>query len=63
MIVIREVCRAAWREAGWPMQAMGFDEWQAIASLAQEQPDATVNLPGGLQARREIESVVLEAAK
>jgi tRNA(Ile)-lysidine synthase len=62
MIVIREVCRAAWQEAGWPMQAMGFDEWQAIAELVQDFRNRRVNLPGGLQARRQNEIVVLEAA-
>jgi tRNA(Ile)-lysidine synthase len=61
-IVIREVCRAVWHEAGWPMQAMGFAEWQAIAELVQGLRETTVNLPGGVQARRETETVVLEAA-
>jgi tRNA(Ile)-lysidine synthase len=62
-IVIREVCRAAWREAGWPMQAMGFDEWQAIAEFVLGQRDVPVNFPGGLQARRENEAIVLEPVK
>ncbi|HEX2477461.1 MAG TPA: tRNA lysidine(34) synthetase TilS [Lacipirellulaceae bacterium] len=61
MIVTREVCRAAWREAGWPMQAMGFDEWQAIAELVLQQRSTPVNLPDGLQARCVDEMVVIAA--
>jgi hypothetical protein len=59
VIIVREVCRAAWREAGWPMQAMGFDEWQAIGDLVQGRRDEPIHLPGGLQARRENKVVVL----
>jgi tRNA(Ile)-lysidine synthase len=60
--LIRELCRAAWRDAGWPMQAMGFDEWQAIAELVQRQRHTSINLPGGMRAWRENEVVVLDAA-
>jgi tRNA(Ile)-lysidine synthase len=59
--LIREVCRVAWRDAGWPMQAMGFDEWQAIAELAQGQRDAPINLPGGVRACREKNLILFDA--
>jgi tRNA(Ile)-lysidine synthase len=61
MLVVREVCRAAWRDAGWPMQSMGFDEWQAIAELVQRQRHTPINLPGGVRAWREDEVVVFDA--
>ena len=32
-IIVREVCKAAWRRANWPLQAMGFDEWQLLADM------------------------------
>jgi tRNA(Ile)-lysidine synthase len=60
-IVVGEVCRSAWRAAGWPMQAMGFDEWQAIAELVQGQRHTSINLPGGVRASRENDVVVLDA--
>jgi len=61
ILLVREVCRTAWRQAGWPMQAMGYDEWQAIAELMQGHHDSSVNLPGGVRASRENEVVVLDA--
>jgi tRNA(Ile)-lysidine synthase len=60
--LIREVCRAAWRDAGWPMQAMGFDQWQAIAELIQGIHEQSINLPGGVRAQREKQMLVLLAA-
>jgi tRNA(Ile)-lysidine synthase len=63
MLLVREVCRAAWRDAGWPMQAMGFDEWQAVAELAQGRREAPINLPGGVRARRVRDAVQLDADK
>jgi tRNA(Ile)-lysidine synthase len=62
MLLIREVCRAAWRDAEWPMQAMGFDEWQAVAELVQGQREAPINLPGGVRARRVRDAVQLDAS-
>jgi tRNA(Ile)-lysidine synthase len=60
VLLIREVCRVAWRDAGWPMQAMGFDEWQAVAELVQGTREAPVNLPGGVRARRDSGKLVLD---
>jgi tRNA(Ile)-lysidine synthase len=31
--VIREALQAAWRGRKWPMQAMGYDEWDRLAEL------------------------------
>jgi tRNA(Ile)-lysidine synthase len=52
-LIIREVCKVAWREAGWPLQAMGFDKWQQLASMARcEGQLSTVNFPGDVRAQR-----------
>jgi tRNA(Ile)-lysidine synthase len=51
-LLVREVCKAAWSMANWPLQAMGFDEWQQVAELVQRADAPTINLPGGLHARR-----------
>jgi tRNA(Ile)-lysidine synthase len=49
VIVVREVCKMAWRQSGWPEQSMGYDQWQQLA----------VNLPGNVRARRADGWVVL----
>jgi tRNA(Ile)-lysidine synthase len=60
MIVVREVFKFAWRQAGWPEQSMGFEEWQQLAGLAAGDGSLTLNLPGGIRAKREGQHVVLE---
>jgi tRNA(Ile)-lysidine synthase len=54
--IIREVLVAAWGQKGWPMQSMGFDEWDALAEMAQSTDaigKAIVRVfPGAIQARR-----------
>jgi tRNA(Ile)-lysidine synthase len=52
-----EVFRLLWKREGWPMGRMGFRQWDRLASLALGQP-AALDLPGGIQARRN-ERVVL----
>jgi tRNA(Ile)-lysidine synthase len=59
-IVVREVFKFAWRQAGWPEQSMGFDEWQQLAALATAGDSQALNLPGGVRAEREGRFVVLE---
>jgi tRNA(Ile)-lysidine synthase len=60
-IVVREVCKAAWSRAGWPLQAMGFVQWQQLAEMlaARDAPPA-INLPGNVRARVEGERLLLE---
>jgi tRNA(Ile)-lysidine synthase len=60
-LVIREVFRIAWRDAQWPQQAMGFDEWQQLAVLARGAADEPpINLPENVRARRERSVLILE---
>jgi tRNA(Ile)-lysidine synthase len=59
-IVVREVFKFAWRQAGWPEQSMGFEEWQQLAVLATGTGSQMLNLPGGIRAKRAGQLVVLE---
>jgi tRNA(Ile)-lysidine synthase len=59
-IVIREVFKLAWRQARWPEQSMGFDEWRQLAALASGAGSQPLNLPGNIRARRDGRIVVLE---
>ena len=60
-IIVREVCKSAWQEAGWPLQAMGFREWQMLAGLASGAClQTSINLPENIGARREASYLVLE---
>jgi tRNA(Ile)-lysidine synthase len=59
-LMVREVCRIAWRRAGWPLQAMGYDAWQQLAELALNRRTLPLNLPGNVRARRQADVLVLE---
>ncbi len=53
--LIRQTLIAAWRDAGWPMQAMGLAEWEMLAGLiaacAADRPDCVQRvLPGAVTA-------------
>ena len=58
-IIVREVCKAAWRRANWPLQAMGFDEWQLLAEMVAGRGPIVANLPTGIQGRRADSQLVL----
>jgi tRNA(Ile)-lysidine synthase len=51
-LLVREVCKAAWSAADWPMQSMGFDEWQQLAELVWRGDAQPLCLPGGIRAQR-----------
>jgi tRNA(Ile)-lysidine synthase len=60
-LLVREVCKHAWSQSRWPHQAMGFDQWQQLASLVGGGAAApAVNLPGNVRARREGHLLILE---
>jgi tRNA(Ile)-lysidine synthase len=59
-LVIREMCKAAWAQAGWPQQAMGFAEWQLLAEMVLATADIrATNLPAGIHAERQSSDLVL----
>jgi tRNA(Ile)-lysidine synthase len=61
--LVREMLIATWREQNWPLQAMGFAEWEVLASLAIKPPQGLKDLkrdfPGSVTAEREGERLVL----
>ncbi len=63
-VVVREVLMGLWRRHGWPMQAMGFEQWNALAEMARASgkpasPRAKQTLPGGVRAEGGPEGLVL----
>jgi tRNA(Ile)-lysidine synthase len=59
-LLAREVCRAAWSAANWPLQSMGCDEWQRLAVLVQRADARPINLPGAIHARRHDDVVEIQ---
>lgn len=47
-LVVREACKHAWRAAGWPEQAMGYEQWQRLAEVVQADAGkpTSFHLPG-----------------
>ncbi len=54
--LLRELLIAAWRDAGWPLQSMGFQQWDALTEMvrtvdAGDHPAAgKLILPGNIRA-------------
>jgi tRNA(Ile)-lysidine synthase len=53
--LVREALKLAWRNQGWPEQAMGLVEWEALAALGQGETQAPAErtFPGAIRARRQ----------
>ena len=54
--LVREVLIATWRERDWPLQAMGYGQWDLLAGLLLAEPDELAAhqhiLPGHIVAQR-----------
>jgi tRNA(Ile)-lysidine synthase len=62
-LLVREVGKLAWARANWPLRAMGFHEWQQLASLIERGREGeSLNLPGALRARRSGDAVIIARA-
>lgn len=71
--LLRELLIAVWREQGWPMQSMGFAEWDELAGMAavsEEPPGAGEgpgrfkrDFPGGVSAAVEAGRLVLRGGQ
>lgn len=60
-LIIREVCKQVWQQAGWPRQAMSHDHWQLLAAIVSGVTHPSiVTLPGHVRAFRNGGEVVLE---
>lgn len=55
--LIRHLFRAIWRKQGWPLKAMGFDEWNRLAELLQS--PKTITLPDRIEARFRTETLLV----
>jgi tRNA(Ile)-lysidine synthase len=60
-LMVCEVFKTAWQHAGWPLQAMGFHQWNQLAELVNRTGYVNgLNLPGDVLARYEAQFLVLE---
>lgn len=63
--LVRDVLQAVWRRQAWPLQAMGFAEWDLLAGMALAPENvgdggsAAQTLPGAISARRIRDELVL----
>lgn len=52
-LLVREACKLAWTSAEWPLQDMGYDEWQLLETLIAAPPaNDALSLPGRIRAVR-----------
>ncbi len=62
--LVREVLIAVWRAQRWPMQAMGFEQWDALADMLLAGPSAATpssrTFPGNVQAEVAADQLRLE---
>jgi tRNA(Ile)-lysidine synthase len=64
--LLRELLIAAWRDAGWPLQSMGFQQWDALAAMsvpidAGDRPaTGPLILPGNIRAEVRDGELLLE---
>ncbi len=61
--LVRELFVAIWREQNWPLQSMGFEEWDRLAEMAAANPSKTCpakrEFPGAVTAERRDGRLVL----
>ncbi len=55
--VIRELFREIWRRQNWPMQAMGFEQWDRLADTVGTRE--TITLPNRIEARFHSEQLLV----
>ncbi|MEX2114949.1 MAG: tRNA lysidine(34) synthetase TilS [Pirellulales bacterium] len=61
--LVREVFVTLWRRQAWPMQDMGYAEWDALAGMARgELGDSQRVFPGAITARKVDEQFELHAS-
>ena len=65
--LVRELLIAVWRRQAWPLQAMGFAQWNLLADMALASPrDPDLRkqvLPGAITAQQRGEQLVLAASE
>ena len=48
----REAIIHLWRAQGWPLQSMGYEQWESLATLALASDAAAITMPGNIQAQK-----------
>jgi tRNA(Ile)-lysidine synthase len=46
--LVRELMIALWRRRGWPLQAMGYDQWESLSEMALAAGGAKRTFPGNV---------------
>lgn len=60
-LIVGEVCKMAWQQAGWPLQAMGFEQWRLLATMVADRSTVkALTLPEQVRVRSEGATLVLE---
>jgi len=58
--LVREMLIAVWNDAAWPLQAMGFAEWERLRSMVQDAGAESARMfPGPISARRDASTLTL----
>jgi hypothetical protein len=59
-LIVREVCKTAWANAGWPLQDMGFDQLQLLAGMIDRRDSPrTAVFPSAIRAEVVDDTVIL----
>jgi tRNA(Ile)-lysidine synthase len=57
--VIRELLMAVWRDRRWPMQSMGFAQWESLAEMVVSK-SLPQTFPGKVSARKVADHLILD---
>jgi hypothetical protein len=63
--LVRELLIAVWRKRGWPQQAMGFQQWDQLATMVLADDNTATEkqmFPGQITAERTGRQLTLTAA-
>ncbi len=58
--LVRELFLAIWRRRSWPLQSMGYAEWNRLADLAVADHDDALVLPGTVHVQRSGDRLTIE---
>jgi tRNA(Ile)-lysidine synthase len=57
--LVRELLIHVWKMQRWPLQAMGYDQWQRLVDMIADQAASTQMFPGPIRAEKQGEQLVL----
>ncbi len=67
-VLVRELLMVLWRRQDWPMQQMGFDQWERMAEMVRESGEPSSQcrrhtFPGGILAEAGPEGLLLRPSR